>query len=190
MEGDTEDFVGLEVLREFLGFFLVVPDTDESVSTASHNQGLPDTNIHRSDLSFMRLRRNQLKLRFLYILLVLFQLNLVDQICAGQANQVLLISTWRHRHISDHDVFDIIAVLDVQSLGQGVWDSFVVFGLVVDLDAPVLLVANNEAFVDTDDACDFMRDLVGINEFHLVEALTVEDVQLSVHCPKNNILIV
>lgn len=46
----------------------------------------------------------------------------------------------------------------------------------VDLDAPVLLVANNEAFVDTDDACDFMRDLVGINEFHLMEALTVEDV--------------
>ena len=45
----------------------------------------------------------------------------------------------------------------------------------VDLDPPVLFVAYDEALVYADDTGDLVWNFVRVDEFHLVEALTVED---------------
>ena len=83
MESNTKDLISREALRKLLSLLNVIPDSDESVRTASNDERLSDTDIHSSDFSFMGLRGDELEFWFLDVILVLFEFDFVDEVCAG-----------------------------------------------------------------------------------------------------------
>ena len=100
-----------------------------------------------------------------------------------------MISAGGDGEITDDDGVDVILSGDVEGFCQGIRNSLIKFGLMINLN-PSITIPTNKPFVNAYYASNLMVVLKLLNKLHLMFALTVKDMKVPLRATKNDILII